>query len=72
MRPCAPGPEGAESTDGYGQRGRERCADRPEERLLTVLLGARLLTWHFRLPARLVDYVFFRVAGGCVAARKAV
>jgi hypothetical protein len=32
MRPCAPGPEDAESTDGYGQRGRERCADRPEER----------------------------------------
>jgi hypothetical protein len=28
----APGPEGAESTDGHGRRGGERCADRPEER----------------------------------------
>jgi hypothetical protein len=32
MRPWAPGPEGAECTDGHGRRGWERCADRPEER----------------------------------------
>jgi len=32
IRPSVPGQEGAESTDRYGRRGRERCADRPQER----------------------------------------
>ena len=51
-RPCAPEPEGAESTDGHGRRGRERCADRPESGLLTALLDVWLLTWRFSMPAR--------------------
>jgi hypothetical protein len=32
MRPCVPGPAGAESTDGHGRQGWERCGDRLEKR----------------------------------------
>jgi hypothetical protein len=54
MRPRVPGPEGAESTDGYGRRGRERCADRPEERSAdrsARSLAADLAFQDFLLPS---------------------
>ena len=55
MRPCVPGPGGAESTDGHGRRGQERCPDRPRERYTDRT--AQLLASDLLLQRSLLTFV---------------